>query len=43
MDKQAVIKASNGKLYRKRPAKDPRIARGCGGVLEKKRKKTKIT
>ena len=43
MDKQAVIKASNGTAYRKRKAKDPRIARGCGGVLNERRKKTKIT
>jgi hypothetical protein len=42
-DKQAVIKASNGKAYRKRNAKDPRIARGCGNVLNERRKKTKIT
>ena len=43
MDKQAVIKASNGKVYRKRKAKDPRIARGCGGVLNERRKKTKYS
>jgi hypothetical protein len=42
-DKQAVIKASNGKVYRKRKAKDKRIARGCGNVLNERRKKTKIT
>jgi len=43
MDKQAVIKASNGKVYRKRKAKDPRIARGCGSVLNERRKKTKYS
>jgi len=41
MDKQAVIKASNGKAYRKRKTKDPRIARGCGAIMAGKRKKTK--
>jgi len=41
MDKQAVIKASNGKAYRKRKTKDPRIARGCGVIMAGKRKKTK--
>jgi len=43
MDKQAVIKASNGKAYRKRKTKDPRIARGCGVIMAGKRKKTKRT
>jgi len=43
MDKQAVIKASNGKLYRKRKANNPKIARGCGVIMEKRRKKTKRT
>jgi hypothetical protein len=43
MDKQAVIKASNGKLYRKRKTNNPKIARGCGTVLNERRKKTKIT
>jgi hypothetical protein len=42
-DKQAVIKASNGKAYRKRKTKNPKIARGCGNVLNERRKKTKIT
>ena len=42
-DKQAVIKASNGKAYRKRKTKDPRIARGCGVIMAGKRKKTKRT
>jgi len=41
MDKQSVIKASNGKAYRKRKTKDPRIARGCGVIMAGKRKKTK--
>lgn len=41
MNKQAVIKASNGKAYRKRKTKDPRIARGCGVIMAGKRKKTK--
>ena len=43
MDKQAVIKASNGKAYRKRKTNNPKIARGCGNVLNERRKKTKIT
>jgi hypothetical protein len=43
MDKQSVIKASNGKAYRKRKTKDPRIARGCGVIMAGKRKKTKRT
>ena len=42
-DKQAVIKASNGKAYRKRKTNNPKIARGCGNVLNERRKKTKIT
>jgi len=40
-DKQGVIKASNGKAYRKRSTKNPKIARGCGAILEGKRKETK--
>jgi hypothetical protein len=42
-DKQAVIKASNGKAYRKRKTNNPKIARGCGQVLNERRKITKIT
>tara|TARA_R100001126_G_C4703581_1_gene91369 strand:- start:204 stop:500 length:297 start_codon:yes stop_codon:yes gene_type:complete len=40
-DKQAVIKASNGKAYRKRKTNNPKIARGCGVVMAGKRKITK--
>ena len=40
-DKQGVIKASNGKAYRKRPTNNSKIARGCGAILEGKRKETK--
>ena len=42
-DKQAVIKASNGKAYRKRKTNNPKIARGCGQVLNERRKIPKIT
>ena len=40
-DKQGVIKASNGKAYRKRPTTNPKIARGCGAIMAGKRKETK--
>jgi hypothetical protein len=42
-DKQAVIKASNGKAYRKRKTNNPKIARGCGVIMENRRKETKRT
>ena len=41
MDKKAVIKAANGKAYRKRKTNNPKIARGCGVVLSGRRKVTK--
>ena len=40
-DKQAVIKAANGKAFRKRKTNNPKIARGCGVVMASKRKITK--
>lgn len=43
MDKKAVIKAANGTAYRKRKSNNPKIARGCGMVLEKRRKETKYS
>ncbi len=39
--KQAVIKAANGKAFRKRKTNNPKIARGCGVVMASKRKITK--
>ena len=42
-DKQGVIKASNGKAFRKRKTNNPKIARGCGQVLNERRKVTKIS
>ena len=42
-DKQGVIKASNGKAFRKRKTNNPKIARGCGLVLNERRKVTKIS
>ena len=40
-DKQAVIKAANGKAYRKRKTNNPKIARGCGAIMSGRRKVTK--
>ena len=41
MDKKAVIKAANGKAYRKRKTNNPKIARGCGAIMSGRRKVTK--
>ena len=40
-NKQEMIKASNGKAYRKRKTNKKNVARGCGQVLNERRKVTK--